>query len=73
MMSEAEYMTLDEVAKGLAVNRATLYYYIKKLSLEKQRFPLDKHVYLLTEDFNRIKSLKEAASRRGKKTAKEAA
>jgi hypothetical protein len=39
---------------------------MKTLGIAKQKFPLDKRVYLTVADFERIQSLKEAARlRRG--------
>jgi len=59
-----EYITLTDATKQLGVTRATLYYYMRKLNIEKQRFPLDKRVYLLVSDFERIKALKAGARER---------
>jgi DNA-binding transcriptional MerR regulator len=66
MTEPQAYITLEEAAKRLGVRRATLYYYMKTLGIAKQKFPLDKRVYLTVADFERIQALKEAARlRRG--------
>ena len=66
-----DYITLAEATKQLGVTRATLYYYMRKLSIEKQRFPLDKRVYLLQSDFERIKALKAGARERREQSQEE--
>ena len=60
-----EYITQVDAAKQLGVTRATLYYYMRTLEIEKHKFPLDKHVYLAIADFERIKALKAGAIERG--------
>ena len=62
------YITLTEATKQLGVSRATLYYYMRKLNIEKKRFPLDKRVYLLSSDFERILRFKEEARERNKQS-----
>lgn len=64
----AEYITLADATKQLGVTRATLYYYMRKLGIEKQKFPLDKHVYLSMADFEHIKALKTGARERSEQT-----
>nr|BBH90099.1 hypothetical protein KTC_48500 [Thermosporothrix sp. COM3]BBH90164.1 hypothetical protein KTC_49150 [Thermosporothrix sp. COM3]BBH90229.1 hypothetical protein KTC_49800 [Thermosporothrix sp. COM3] len=63
-MAAQNYIPLEEVANQLQVTRATVYYYIKVLKLEKRRFPLDRRAYLAAQDVERIKKLKEDAARR---------
>ena len=58
------YITIADATKQLGVTRATLYYYMQKLGIEKQKFPLDKHVYLSMADFERIVALKAGAIER---------
>lgn len=60
----SQYITMDEAATKLGVTRATLYYYIRSLKLEKHKFPLDKRVYLSLSDFEQIKTLKDQAAER---------
>ncbi len=68
-MKDPEYMSMEDVAEGMGVKRSSLYYYVKALGLKKHKFPLDKRVYILVEDFDKLKRLKDAASTRGKRTA----
>ncbi len=56
----------------LEVTRATLYYYLRTLSIPKHKFPLDRRVYMTMADLERIRSLKEEArQRRGEPLAAE--
>lgn len=72
MTEQPPYITLEDAAMQLAVTRATLYYYLRTLSIPKHKFPLDRHVYLSMADFERIRSLKQAArQRRGEALAAE--
>ncbi len=72
MVEQQSYITLEDAAVQLAVTRATLYYYLRTLSIPKHKFPLDRHVYLTLADFERIRSLKQAArQRRGEALAAE--
>jgi hypothetical protein len=63
-MSEQNYMAVEDAAAQLGVTRPTLYYYTKKLNIKTEKFPLDKHTYIATTDFERIKMLKEQAAKR---------
>jgi hypothetical protein len=62
-LSEEEYITFDDVAARLNVTKGTLYYYTKRLNIPTKKFDLDRHVYIKVSDFERIKSLKERASK----------
>ena len=64
---EQEYISMEDAAEQLKVTRTALYYYIRTLKLEKKKFELDKHIYLKVSDFERIKTLKDDAAKRGKK------
>jgi AcrR family transcriptional regulator len=64
LADNSQYITMDEAANKLGVTRATLYYYIRSLQLEKHKFPLDKRVYLSLADFEQIKLLKDQAAER---------
>lgn len=67
---EEQFITLDDVAEQLKVTKGTLYYYIKTLKIETKKFPLDRRAYMPMADFEKIKELKERASR-GSTSAKE--
>lgn len=66
MAENQQYITQEEATKQLGVTRATLYYYMKTLNIEKKKFPLDRHVYLRSSDFEKIKELREDAQERRK-------
>lgn len=63
---EPTYLTMKEATERLQVTQATLYYYIRQLSLETKKYPLDKRVYLLEADVERIAGLREQARSRRK-------
>jgi hypothetical protein len=65
-MKEKEYISLEDAAETLNVTKASLYYYIRLLKVERKKFPLDKRVYIKTVDFMEIKKLKDAAAERGR-------
>ena len=67
-MAEAQYISLPDAARELNVTLGTLHYYIRRLSLKSQKFPLDKRAYLEMADFERIKELKDQAARRNLQT-----
>lgn len=54
MSEKDQYITQEEARQKLGVTRSTLYYYMKTLNVEKKKFLLDRHVYLLKADFERI-------------------
>lgn len=57
-------ISLGDAAKQLGVTRATLYYYMRKLTIMPVKYPLDKKAYMPMADFERIKLLKEQARQR---------
>ena len=61
---EERYISLQDAATQLGVERPAMYYYIRTLKLEKKKFALDKQVYLKFSDFERIKKLREEAAKR---------
>jgi hypothetical protein len=63
-MSNQEWISLQDAASQLGVERPAMYYYIRALKLEKKKFELDKNVYLKFSDFERIKKLREEAAKR---------
>lgn len=72
MAEQQSYITLEDAAIQLEVTRATLYYYLRTLSIPKHKFPLDRRAYMTVADFERIRSLKEEArQRRGEPLAAE--
>lgn len=63
-MTDEQYISFEEAETQLGVKRATLHYYMRVLSIEKVKFPLDKKAYMRVADFERIKKAKDDASRR---------
>lgn len=62
--TEPTYIALEDAAKELGVNRSTMYYYTKQLTIETKKFPLDKRTYISRADLDRIKSARQSASDR---------
>lgn len=56
---QREYMTLDQAAEQVGLKKGSLYYYIRVLSLETKKFPLNKHTFMLKSDVERIRKIKE--------------
>ena len=63
-MASQEYVSLDRAASELDIDKSTLHYYLKKLQIKSRKFELDRKSYLTVEDYQRIKTLKEAANNR---------
>ncbi len=66
-MTTQDHIAVEEAAKAIGVTKSTLYYYIRALKLETERFPLDRNAYLTVEDFEKIKTLKDQARSRSAK------
>src|SRR5258708_39998402 len=59
MPEDKEYMTLDEAAAAVGLKRPSLYFYIKKLSIQRRTFPNNRHVWISHTDVERIKKAME--------------
>lgn len=59
-----KWISLQDAAERLKVERPAMYYYIKALKLEKKKFPLDRNVYLKESDVERIETLRREAAKR---------
>ena len=59
MPEDREFMTLDEAAKAVGLKRPSLYFYIKKLSIQRRTFPNNRHVWIAHADVERIKMARE--------------
>jgi len=59
-----QYISMDDAARELNVNRSTVYYYLEQLGILPRKFPLDRRAYLALTDLERIKDAKRAASER---------
>ena len=52
-------MTLDEAAKAVGLKRPSLYFYIKKLGIERKKFSNNRHQWISRADVERIKAVRE--------------
>ncbi len=55
-----KYVTLDEAARTVGLKRSSLYYYIKRLNIERKEFPFNRHTWISRADLERIKAAKES-------------
>jgi len=55
-----EYVTLDQAAEAVGLKRPSLYYYLKKLQIKREHFPLNRHTWIAAVDLERIKAAKES-------------
>jgi predicted DNA-binding transcriptional regulator AlpA len=61
----SRWVSVEDAAIELGVQRSTMYYYIKQLKISaKKRFPLDRRSYMTRTDLGRIKAAKQAAAER---------
>lgn len=63
-----KYISLKEATEKLGVARGTLRYYLERLEIKKEKFPLDKQSYIRLEDFQRIWRLRQEAQERKQQT-----
>ncbi len=57
-----QYISMDDAARELGVNRSTVYYYLEQFQMKPTKFPLDRKAYIALTDLERIKMAKRAAS-----------
>ena len=57
--NEQEYITLNEAAQELGIKRASIYYYLKALNIEPQRYKFHRQSFITRADFERIKVIKD--------------
>jgi transposase-like protein len=62
MIKEQEYISVEDAARELGVNRSTMYYYKRQLNIQHKKFPLDRRRYISLQDLERIKAAKKAAT-----------
>lgn len=55
-----EYLTLDEVAQETGIKKGSLYYYLRELGIEQQKFPLKKNAYISRDEVEMIKEAKSS-------------
>lgn len=63
------YISVKEATEKLGVARGTMRYYLDKLQIGKQKFPLDKRQYILYADYERIRMYRQEAMERSEPTA----
>jgi biotin operon repressor len=56
------FISIAQASKELGVSRTSVYYYLERLEIATQKFPLDKRTYISIADFERIKAAKQAAA-----------
>ncbi len=55
------FISIAQASKELGVSRTSVYYYLERLDIATQKFPLDKRTYISITDFERMKAVKQAA------------
>ncbi len=60
--SMPQYISMDDAARELNVNRSTVYYYLEQLEIKPTKFPLDRRAYIALVDLERIKAAKKSAA-----------
>lgn len=63
-MSKEKLISLEEAERQLGITRSTLLYYLRKLDIVSQAFPLDRRKYLQHAGFEKIKHAKEGVANR---------
>jgi ACT domain-containing protein len=63
-VTSQKYISMDDAARELNVNRSTVYYYLEQLEIKPTKFPLDRRAYLALTDLERIKAAKKSAAER---------
>jgi DNA-binding MurR/RpiR family transcriptional regulator len=54
-----EYLSIDDAAKAIGWNRATVYKYVDELGMKKYKFRLNRRTYLAAADVEKLKQIKE--------------
>ena len=58
---QAEWVSIENVAKGLGIKKPGVYYYIRKLRIKTRKFQFDPKSYIPIADFETIKAAKDAS------------
>lgn len=64
-----EYLSIDEAAKYLGWNRATVFEWVKTLKMKTHKFVRNRKTYLAAADVARLKEIKEKPWTAGEKQA----
>jgi hypothetical protein len=54
-VTKEDCVTVDKAAEMLEYSRASLYTYLNLLDIQRYRFKLDRHTYILKSDVERIR------------------
>ena len=58
-MESPEYLSIDDAAKAIGWNRATVYKYVDELGMKKYKFRLNRKTFLAAADVEKLKQIKE--------------
>lgn len=59
MSEDQEYLSIDEAARAIGWNRATVYKYVDELEMKRYKFRLNRKTYLAAADVEKLKQIKE--------------
>lgn len=68
-VEDQEYYSIDEAARAIGWNRATVYDWIKALGLKTHKFVRNRKTYLAAPDVARLKEIKEKPWTAGERKA----
>ena len=60
--SAPQYISMNDAARELNVNRSTVYYYLEQLEIKPTKFPLDRRAYIALTELELIKAAKKSAA-----------
>ena len=66
-VEEPEYLSIDEAARVIGWNRATVYEWVKTLGMKTYKFVRNRKTYLAARDVARLKEIKEKPWKAGEK------
>ena len=58
-MESPEYLSIDDAAKAIGWNRATVYKYVDELGMRKYKFRLNRKTFLVAAGVEKLKQIKE--------------
>ena len=70
MSDQKEYYTIEEAAKIVDRNRATIYNRMKLLGIKAHKFNMDRKAYITAEELNQIKEVIEKPWTAGERESK---
>jgi excisionase family DNA binding protein len=66
-----EYLSIDEAARAIGWNRATVYEWVKTLRMKTYKFVRNRKTFLAASDVARLKEIKEKPWTAGEKPPEE--